>query len=162
VLVKKGDLVTIDVGVVYKGINTDTAYTVEVNSKKQTFFLNTGKKALKKAVNQAIVGNKIGDISFFMEDTALKAGFNVSYDLVGHGIGYKLHEPPQIPCYGRKHSGERLNENQVLAIEIMYMQGENTLALGKDGFSFDTKDKSLSAQFEHTVVVSKNKPIIIV
>ena len=90
-----------------------------------------------------------------MQKSAEGAGFNVSVDLVGHGIGKKLHEPPQIPCYGKKDTGERLKEGMVLAIEIMYMQGSPKLTIGEDGFSLDTFDGSLSAQFEHTVVIGK-------
>ena len=154
--IKKGDLVTIDMGVIYKGLNTDTAYTVEVgNGHVHDVFLSAGKAGLNNALKKAKVGNRIGDLSYEMQKSAEGAGFNVSVDLVGHGIGKKLHEPPQIPCYGKKDTGERLKEGMVLAIEIMYMQGSPKLTIGEDGFSLDTFDGSLSAQFEHTVVIGK-------
>jgi|GEM_PF-2539502 len=163
VVIKSGDLVTVDLGVKYKGLHTDTAYTVEVETKKQEYFLSVGKKALKQAVKTAVAGVKIGDISAIFQKIVEDAGFNVSIDLVGHGIGHKLHEPPQVPCFGQKGRGETLQENMLVAFEIMYMQGEPYLALGDDGFSFDTKDKSLSAQFENTILVQKNKePLIII
>lgn len=162
VIIKRGDIVTIDLGVLYRGINTDAAYTVEVGSSNEQFFLNTGKRALNMAIKQAVVGKKVGDISSAMQKCVEGAGFNVSVDLVGHGIGKKLHEPPQIPCFGKKGVGETLIKNMVIAIEVMYMKGKPSLVLGNDGYSFDTKDKSLSAQFEHTVVVSEKSPIVIV
>lgn len=162
VIVKKGDIVTIDLGILYKGINTDGAYTVEVGSSNEQFFLNTGKRALKEGIKQAIVGKKVGDISSAMQKCVENAGFTVSVDLVGHGIGKKLHEPPQIPCFGKKGTGEILIKNMVIAVEIMYMKGQSPLVLGNDGYSFDTKDKSLSAQFEHTLIVSEKLPIVIV
>lgn len=163
VVIKKGDLVTVDLGVKYKGIHTDTAYTIEVETKKQEYFLSVGKKALKQAVKAAKAGVKTGDISAVFQKIVEDAGFNVSIDLVGHGIGHKLHEPPQIPCFGQKGTGEVLKENMLVALEVMYMQGEPYLALGSDGFSFDTKDKSLSAQFENTILIQKDKePVIIV
>ena len=106
--------------------------------------------------------NHIGGISCEMHKAVEGAGFNVSLDLVGHGVGKKLHEEPQVPCYGKKGKGVVLTKGMVLAIEIMYMKGKPNLVLGEDGFSFDTKDKSLSAQIEHTVVVTDEDPIILV
>lgn len=162
-IIKTGDIVTVDLGVKYKGFHTDTAYTVQVNSNSEEYFLNTGKKALKAALRQAIAGNYTGDLSHQMQKHAESAGFTVSVDLVGHGIGRKLHEPPQILCYGKKGSGEKLKAGQALAVEIMYMKGKSDLVLGEDGFSIDTKDKGLAAQFEHTIVVQENSnPLIIV
>jgi methionyl aminopeptidase len=161
-IIKKGDIVTVDLGVKHKGLHTDTAYTVEVDSKDNEYFLNIGKKALKLALRQVKAGVKTGNLSYEMQKTVEDAGFSVSYDLVGHGIGHKLHEPPQITCFGSKNTGEELKENMVIAVEIMYMKGKPTLTMGKDGFSFDTKDGSLAAQFEHTLVVQKNKPPLII
>lgn len=162
VIIKSGDLVTIDVGVIYEGHYTDSAYTVEVNSANEDYFLNTGKRSLKAAIKNAVVGKKIGDISSAMQKEVEASGFTVSLDLVGHGVGKALHEPPQIPCFGKKNTGQLLKEGEVLAIEVMYMKGKPALVLGEDGFSFDTKDKSLSAQFEHTIIVRDKKPQIIV
>lgn len=161
-IVKVGDIVTIDLGVFYKGIHTDLAYTVEIESNKESFFLNAGRKALKNALSQAITGKRVGDISYEMQHTTQSYGFNVSYDLVGHGIGKELHEAPQIPCYGKKNTGATLIEGQVVAIEVMYMKGDSEIELGNDGFAYKTADNSLSAQFEHTVVIRKDdKPLIV-
>lgn len=162
VIVKKGDLVTIDVGVNFKGLITDSSNTIEVETNNEQFFLNTGRRALKAALKQAVALNHVEDISYEMQKEVEGAGFNVSLDLVGHGVGKKLHEEPQIPCYGRKGRGALLTKGLVIAIEIMYMKGKPTLVLGEDGFSFDTKDKSLSAQIEHTVVVTDKEPLILV
>ncbi len=161
-IIKKGDLVTIDVGVDFRGLITDSSNTIEVETNNEQFFLNTGRRALKAAVKQAKAYNKIGDISYEMQKEVEGAGFNVSLDLVGHGVGHKLHEEPQIPCYGHKGRGLQLINGMVLAIEIMYMKGSPKLVLGEDDFSFDTKDKSLSAQIEHTIVVTDKDPIILV
>jgi methionyl aminopeptidase len=161
VIIQNGDLVTIDLAVNYKGIHADTAYTIEVGTNNEEHFLNVGKRALKNALKAAKAGNKIGDISYEMQKEVEKFGFNVSYDLVGHGIGHKMWEPPQIPCFGQKGTGLKLEKSQALAIEIMYMKGSPRLKLGEDGFSMDTADKSLSAQFEHTIIVTDSNPIII-
>ncbi|HHH14192.1 MAG TPA: type I methionyl aminopeptidase [candidate division WWE3 bacterium] len=155
VILKKGDIVTIDLGSIYKGIYSDTSYTWELVTKKQERFLNTGKKAVLKAIEQVKEGAHVGDLSFVMEKIITRAGYTVSVDLVGHGLGKTLHEPPQIPCFGKKGKGPVLEEGQLLAVEVMYMEGSPELTVGDDGFSLDTKDKSLSAQFEHTLVVTK-------
>lgn len=161
-VIQKGDIVTVDLGTIYNQIYTDTSYTIEVGTTEQSHFLNTGKKALKRAISQAISGNKIGDISYYMQHITESNGYTVSPDLVGHGIGKSLHESPQIPCLGKKNTGQKLVENQVLAIEIMYMKGKSALVMSEDNFGIETKDYSLSAQFEHTVLVKNNKPQIIV
>ncbi|MBP7859945.1 type I methionyl aminopeptidase, partial [Patescibacteria group bacterium] len=160
-ILKSGDIVTIDLGVFYNGFHTDLSYTKEIETKNQDYFLNVGKNSLRDAIKQAIVGNYIGDVSQAMQKAVEDANFTVSVDLVGHGIGKKLHEKPQVPCFGRKKSGEKLIEGMVLAIEVMYMKGKSGIKIGKDGFAYVTKDGSLSAQFEHTVIVQKDQPIIL-
>ncbi len=159
--IQKGDIITVDLGSIYKGIYSDISYTWEVKTNKQSNFLQAGKKAVLKAISKALPGNRVGDISFVMEKTITRYGYNVSVDLVGHGIGKKLHESPQIPCFGKKGKGPVLKENQLVAIEVMYMQGSPELVIGKDNFSLDTKDNKLSAQFEHTVLISNRGPVIL-
>lgn len=162
-IIKKGDVVTIDMGVLHKGFHTDTAFTVEVGGTNDyKHFLTTGKKALKNAIRQAKTGNYTGDLSYEMQKTVESAGYNVSVDLVGHGIGKKLHEPPQVLCYGKRGTGDLLVKGMVLAVEIMYMAGNSDLTLGEDNFSLDTLDGSVSGQFEHTLVVGEKGPEILV
>ena len=161
VILKVGDILTLDLGVFYGGFHTDVAHTIEIESSKNTRFLMAGKKALEKGLSATKAGNRVGDISFELQRVIESYGFNVSVDLVGHGIGKNLHEPPQIPCFGKKRSGELLEKGHVLAVEVMYMAGESGLVLGKDGFSLETRDKSLSAQFEHTLLVTDSAPLIL-
>lgn len=162
-IIKEGDLVTVDMGVKYNGLHTDTAFTIEAGDTNKHFeFLKAGQKGLENALKRAVVGNRLGDVSYEMQKAVESAGFNVSRDLVGHGIGNKLHEPPQVLCYGRRGTGEALVKNQVLAIEVMYMEKDTRLVVGDDGFSLDTYDRGLSAQFEHTVVVKSGNCEILV
>jgi len=162
-IIKDGDLVTIDMGVLHKGFHTDTAFTIEVGSNNNyKHFLASGKKSLKNALKKAKAGNYTGDLSYEMQKAVEGGGYNVSVDLVGHGIGRKLHEPPQVLCYGKKGTGDLLVKNMALAVEVMYMVGSPKLTIGSDGFSLDTYDGSISAQFEHTLVVGEKCPEILV
>lgn len=162
-IISEGDIVTIDVGAYYGGLHTDTAWTIEVGTSNSKHFLNAGIKALKAGIKEAKPGNRTGAISNAMQTVVESNGYNVSRDLVGHGLGHKLHEEPQILCYGKPKSGAALLDGMLIAVEVMYMQGNTALVMGEDGFSIDTEDYSLSAQFEHTLLLRKNKlPEIIV
>src|SRR6185503_6276982 len=99
---------------------------------------------------------KIGDISFAMQSTAEKNGFSAVRDLVGHGVGYEVHEDPAVPCYGKKGTGEVLKEGMVLAIEPMLCEGDYFVKSDNDGWTISTADGGLSAHFEHTVAIGKN------
>lgn len=159
--IRKGDLVSIDLGAYYRGFHTDLAYTIEVETKNETDFLLTGKKALEAAISQCKDGNHLGDISGTIQETVEKAGYSVSLELVGHGIGLRLHEPPQVPCYGKKGKGVTLREGMVLAIEVIYQKGSPALVLAEDGWTLETEDGSLSALFEHTVAITEKEPEIL-
>lgn len=157
-ILKNGDIVGLDIGMEYKGLYTDTAITVAVGtvSKKAQKLIDVTKKCLNEAIKQAVNGNKIGDISHAIQTTAEKAGFSVIRDLVGHGVGYDVHEDPAVPCYGKKNTGLVLQEGMVLAIEPMLAAGEYFVIFEPDGWTISTRDKSLSAHFEHTVAITKH------
>jgi methionyl aminopeptidase len=157
VFLKNGDIIGLDIGMEYKGFFTDTAITVpvgEINSQAQKLIEIT-KKCLDLALKVIKEGVKIGDIGYIIQKTAEDSGFSVVRDLVGHGVGYAVHEDPSVPCYGKKGQGIALKENMVLAIEPMICAGEYFLTYEPDGWTISTKDHSLSAHFEHTIAVTK-------
>jgi methionyl aminopeptidase len=157
-ILKSGDIIGLDIGMEYKGLYTDTAITVGVGdiSAAAKKLLETTKKTLDAAIKQVKPGNKIGDLSFAMQSTAEAAGFSAVRDLVGHGVGYDVHEDPAVPCFGKKGSGEILKEGMVLAIEPMLCQQEFFVTVDPDGWTIRTADGGLSAHFEHTIAVTKN------
>lgn len=158
---KEGDLVSIDLGAYYKGFHTDTSYTVEVATNKHQKFLEIGKNSVENAVSQALIGNKIGDISNAMQTVIEKNGYSVSRDLVGHGIGEELHEDPYVPGYGRKNRGAKLLEGMVLAIEVIYQKGGYDIQVADDNWTIETVDGSLGGLFEHTVAITKDGPLVL-
>ncbi len=158
---KNGDLVSIDLGALYKGFHTDLAYTMEVDANKEEKFLETGRRALKEAIFNCISGAKMGDVSNAIQKVIERAGYSVSRDLVGHGVGKELHEDPYVPGYGKKGKGIVLEEGMVLAIEVIYQKGNPELVIAEDGWTLETKDQSLSGLFEHTVAITAGDPIII-
>lgn len=155
---KEGDIISLDIGMEYKGLYTDTAITVPVGqiSAKAKKLIEITKKTLDAAMAQAKAGNTIGDISYATQKTAEDAGFSVVRDLVGHGVGYDVHEDPAVPCYGKKNQGMKLQEGMVLAIEPMVCEGEYFLQYEPDGWTISTTDGGLAAHFEHTIAVGKN------
>jgi len=160
---KDGDIVSIDMGVKYKGVYSDAAFTELVGkvSKDVKEFVETAKNSLYEAVSMATPGNTVGDIGYAMENTVLKKGYSVVYEMVGHGVGYNLHEAPDIPCYGEKGEGEVLYRGQTIAIEAIINMGEPEIVISdKDKWTSHTKDGMLSALFEHTLVVEKKPRIL--
>jgi len=159
--IKKGDIVSVDLGVLYKGFHTDLSYSVEVETNNHTAFLETGIQALEQGIFNCVKGNKIGDISNSMQRVVERAGYSVSRDLVGHGIGVDLHEDPYVPGYGGKNSGSELKVGMVFAIEIIYQKGKPKLRVANDGWTIETLDRSLGALFEHTVAVTVDRPLVL-
>jgi methionyl aminopeptidase len=166
-VLKDGDVLTIDIGVFYKGFHVDFSDTfiVGVNKDKSTQkFLDVGRTTLQKAIS--IVGDDvhIGEISALIEEEIESAGYHVMYELTGHGVGHELHEDPMIPGYLDKpiRKTTKLKNNMVVAIEVIYSMGTHSIAEeeGND-WSIVTEDGSLSACFEHTVAISENKPFIL-
>lgn len=162
---KPGDLVTIDVGMYYQGTTTDTAHTFVIGdpSPQQQKFLSVGQKTLKKAIKQAKIGNKVRDISKTMQTGVEKAGYTVSRTLTGHGLGETMHQDPAIPCFvsSDPNLNTTIEENMVLAIEVMYMKGNWQLSLGKDNWTLSTADGSDSAVFEEDVIITQKGPEVI-
>ena len=160
---KGKDVITVDCGVYYQGFHTDSAFTVQIPPlvPSTTKFLKAGQEALKKAISKATVGNSVYDISLALQETIEAAGYSVSKDLTGHGIGQKLHQSPNISCFALDEDKNNiLKEGQTLAIEIMYAEGRPELEQRQDGWTLSTIDKSLAGMFEETVMVSK-VPIIL-
>jgi methionyl aminopeptidase len=162
-ILKKGDIVSIDVGMYFKGFHTDTASSVIVANKDDEF-LTAGKKALEKAISKARAGNRIGDISLAIQKEIEGAGFSVVRSLVGHGISKQLHEDPQIPCFleGKIKDTKKLKNGMTIAVEVIYMEGGAMVKVDKkDGWSIRTKDGSRSAMFEHTIAITDKDPLIL-
>ena len=154
---KEGDIVGLDLGVIYKGYNSDMAVTVPVGnvSFEAKRLINVTKKSLRLGIKKAKVGNTIGDIGNTIQRFVEDQGFGVVRDLCGHGIGKNLHEDPKIPNFGKRGSGEKIEEGMVICIEPMVTVGDYNMKQSKDGYGFATKDGSLSAHFEHTIAITK-------
>jgi len=155
-LIRKGDIVSIDVGIVYENYYSDTAITVAVppiNPQVQEL-LNVTDAALYKGIQQAKPGNNLSDISNAVQRHVESHGFSVVRDFVGHGIGKQLHEDPEIPNYGPPHQGPILKEGMVLAIEPMVNIGSHRTRVLNDGWTVVTEDGKPSAHFEHCIVIT--------
>jgi len=160
---KEGDLLSLDLGVDYRGICSDMATTIYLGcpSDQISKLINTTKKCLEMGIKSAIAGNHIGNISFSIQKNAEENGFAVIKDLVGHGIGTKPHMDPQIPNYGNKNDGPKIVNGMALAIEPMITNGSFRVVSDFDGWTIKTADSSLSAHFEHTIVIIKDKPVVV-
>ena len=162
-VLKDGDIVSLDLGMEYKGFYTDIAVTVSVGeaSEQAKKLIETTKEALNLGIMAVKSGAFTGDVGYAIQSFAEKNGFNVIRKLVGHGLGRKAHESPEVPNFGLKRKGEILREGEVIAIEPMITAGRHDIYLDKDLWTWKTKDGSLSAHFEHTVIVTKNGTEII-
>lgn len=161
---KDGDIVSIDVGVLKNQFHGDSAYTFALGaiSNEVKKLLRVTKESLYKGIEKAISGNRVGDIAFaIQEHTERRNGYGVVRELVGHGLGRDLHEDPQVPNYGKRGSGVKLNEGLVIAIEPMINLGKKFVFNDKDGWTVRTKDGKPSAHYEHTVCVKKDKADIL-
>ena len=162
-LLREGDIISIDVGVGYKGFFTDSAVTVGVGSvdDKTARLLDVTARALEAGIEAAHVGNHIGDIGAAVQAVVEEAGFSVVRDLVGHGIGVEFHEEPQVPNYGKPKRREKLVPGLTLAIEPMVNAGGPGTRTLSDRWTIVTADGSRSAHFEHTVAVTENGPKVL-
>ncbi|KKP98720.1 MAG: Methionine aminopeptidase [Parcubacteria group bacterium GW2011_GWC1_38_17] len=162
-ILKDGDILGLDLGIWYKNFCTDSAFTVAIGeiSKEAQKLISTTEESLYKGIKEAVVGNTIGDIGFVISQYVQQAGFSVIRDLVGHGVGYGVHEDPQIPNFGQKGQGEKLKVGMVLAIEPMTTIGDYHIKSCSDHFGYRTSDGSLSAHFEHTIAITENDPEIL-
>jgi len=180
VIFKKGDIVSVDVGVYYKGFHTDTSISVGIEvSPENREFLNTGREALAKAIKMAKEGNYFYDISKAIEDMVEGAGYTTIKALVGHGVGRELHEEPQIPCFvpldsldtardksawdkpGSGQESTKIEKGMVLAIEVMYAMGSDKVEVLEDGWTIAMRDGKMSGLFEDTIAVTKLGPKVL-
>jgi methionyl aminopeptidase len=154
-----GDILSVDCGVLMNGFYGDSAYTFAVGevSEEVQRLLDTTKRSLYKGIEQAIAGNRVGDIGSAVQEEAESAGFGVVRELVGHGLGRKLHEPPEVPNFGKRGRGTKLIDGLVIAIEPMINLGKKDVTQLRDGWTIVTADRKPSAHFEHTLVVRKGK-----
>lgn len=160
---ENGDIVSIDCGVLMNEFYGDSAYTFKVGevSEEVDKLLRVTRECLDKAVAAAISGNRIGDIGYACQTHAENNGFGVVRDLVGHGLGRKLHEEPQVPNYGRRGRGPKLKTGMTLAIEPMINMGRKEVKQLSDGWTIVTADGKPSAHFEHDIAVAKGEPIVL-
>jgi methionyl aminopeptidase len=160
---KEGDIISIDFGVFFDGYYGDAAITVPVGEivEEASRLLRVTEETLYLGIDQARYGNRLSDISYAIQSHAENNGYSVVRKFVGHGIGKELHEEPQIPNYGKPGFGIRLRPGMVLAIEPMVNMGDSDVEILKDGWTAVTKDGSLSAHFEHTIVVTETTPDIL-
>jgi methionyl aminopeptidase len=161
--IQYGDIVKLDIGVIQDGWVGDTAQTVPVGvvDERTDRLLRVTEKALELAIHVADEGRRLGDICAEIEDEAARNNFSVVREFVGHGVGRKLHEEPQIPNYGRRGSGPKLKAGMTLAIEPMINIGSPDVRLLDDGWTVRTADGTRSAHFEHTVLIGKDGPEIL-
>lgn len=160
---QEGDILSIDFGVVYDGFYGDAAITVPVGRIDATRqrLLRATERSLELAIQAAIVGNRLSDVSHVVQEHVEKEGFSVVREFVGHGIGRQLHEAPQIPNFGPRGQGPRLKAGMTLAIEPMVNAGGAGVTILEDGWTAVTLDNAPSAHFEHTVAVTENGPQIL-
>jgi len=154
---RHGDVVSIDVGLCYNGYFGDVAYTFCVGQVDETVqrLLDVTKASLQRGSAKAVPGGRLGDISHAIQKTVERAGFSVIRDFVGHGIGKKLHEDPQVPNFGKARRGPVLEPGMVLAIEPMTACGRREVEIAGDGWTASTRDGSVAAHFEHMVLIKE-------
>ncbi|MCR4770538.1 MAG: type I methionyl aminopeptidase [Bacteroidaceae bacterium] len=160
---KDGDIVSIDCGTKLNGFCGDSCYTFAVGeiSEEAQNLLRVTKEALYKGIEQAIVGKRIGDISYAVQNHCESHGYGVVREFVGHGVGHEMHEDPQVPNYGRRGNGVMLKNGLCIAIEPMITMGAKEIYMLPDKWGIITRDRSLAAHFEHTICVRKGQADIL-
>jgi len=160
---KEGQIVGIDCGAELNGYYGDHAITFPVGniSKEKKELMKITKESLHKGIEQAIHGNHVGDIGYAVQTHAEANGYSVVRELVGHGIGEKLHEEPQVPNYGKPKQGYKLHTGMCIAIEPMINIGSKDIYTSKDGWTIHTMDGQVSAHFEHTIAIKEDGPHIL-
>ena len=161
--VKEGDLVSVDLGIKYKGLFVDTAYTYTIGKTTPLAkrLVKVTKKSLKAGIKRIKAGKKVGDISSAVQRYVEKNGFSVIRKFVGHGIGRSLHLPPEVPNFGEEGKGEELGVGSVIAVEPMVSAGDFNVDVLDDGWTAKTRDNSLAAHFEHTIAITSEGPWIL-
>ncbi len=159
IALKEGDIVSIDCGVLMNGFYGDSAYTFAIGevSEEVNLLMQRTKESLYKGIEAAVDGNRIGDIGHAIQSHVEQYGYGVVRELVGHGVGHKLHEAPEVPNYGRKGNGTKLRSGMVIAIEPMITLGARYVIQEDDGWTIRTKDGKPAAHYEHTIAVKAGK-----
>ncbi|MEP2771749.1 MAG: type I methionyl aminopeptidase [Fulvivirga sp.] len=154
---EEGDIISVDCGVFYKGFHSDSAYTYPVGNVDEDVkqLLKVTKESLYKGIEEAVCGNRIGDIAFAIQNHVDQYGYGIVRELVGHGLGRDLHESPEVPNYGKRGKGPVLKDGLVIAIEPMVNLGTRNVVQEADGWTIRTADKKPSAHYEHTVAIFK-------
>lgn len=162
-ILKEGDILSLDCGILYRGFHIDKAVTLPVGSISQEAqkLINITRIALDIGMESAKAGNRLGDIGYAIQKYVEEQGFNVVRDLAGHGIGKNLHEDPLVLNYGKPGTGPKLKTGMTLALEPMVTEGDWHIVQGKDGFAFETKDGKLSAHFEDTIAVTEDSATVL-
>jgi methionyl aminopeptidase len=160
---KEGDLISVDCGVILNKYYGDSAYTFAIGevSEEAKKLMRVTQECLELGVQKAVTGMRIGDIGYAVQEHAEKHGFGVVKELVGHGVGLALHEKPEVPNYGKRGAGTKLEEGMVIAIEPMINAGKANVKFWNDGWTVSTSDGKPSAHYEHTVAVKKGQPDIL-
>ncbi len=160
---EKGDVVKVDFGIKYKGLNTDHCFTVGVGSvePRDLKLIKSAQRGIQAAAKKAVVGNYTGDLGYTMQTEASQQGFTVAKEFVGHGIGRTLHDDPQIPAFGQPRSGKKLKQGMVLCVEAQYLAGGDSVYIENDGWTVKTVDRANSAMFEYMVVVQEEEPVFL-
>ena len=162
-VLKEGDIISIDCGVLMNGFHADSAYTYPVGeiSPEIKALLKRTYEALFRGLSKAVSGGRIGDIGHAIQSYVEEFGYGVVRELVGHGVGKFLHESPEVPNFGRRGQGQKLQEGMVIAIEPMINLGGKSVVQEADGWTIRTSDRKPSAHYEHTVAVRKGQPEIL-
>ncbi|KKW09827.1 MAG: Methionine aminopeptidase, partial [Parcubacteria group bacterium GW2011_GWB1_49_7] len=162
-ILRQGDIVSIDLSLIHKTLFTDAAITVPVGAidDESRELLKVTKRALEAGIAAAMPGNRIGDIGFAISDVVKGTRFSLAENLVGHGLGYKLHEEPYVPNEGERGKGEKLVPGTVIAIEPMVNAGKGGIKAMRDGYTIKTRDGSRSAHFEHTIAITEKGNIVL-
>ena len=157
-ILEEGDIISIDIGACYKGYHGDSAWTYAVGkiSEDDKYLLEHTEKALYEGIKQAKVGNRIGDISYAIENYANKHNLGVVKELVGHGVGTKVHEAPDVPNYGTKGTGPKIRDGMVIAIEPMLTFGKPDIYILDNDWTVVTEDSSNAAHYEHTIAITND------
>ena len=160
---KDGDIISIDCGVFHQGFHSDSAYTYPIGEVSSSVLdlLQATKDSLYLGIDNAVFGNRIGDIGFAIQKFVEAKGYTVVRELVGHGLGRNLHEAPEVPNYGKKGSGVPLKSGMVIAIEPMINLGTRNIVQERDGWTIRTADRKFSAHYEHTVAVFEDRTEIL-
>jgi methionyl aminopeptidase len=159
----EGDIVGLDLGLAHKGLFVDSAVTVAVGTvdEKAQLLLDRTREALEIGIAAARGGAKTGDVGEAIERYVTPFGYGIVRELSGHGVGYKVHEDPFVPNYGKKGTGPVFKPGMVIAIEPMFNEGGDDIKLGADKFTYETADGSRSAHFEHTIIITDGEPEVI-